>query len=646
LCEAVQFGFAELHGLGSTQAASSREAQAGESGLSGQAYLDWLEASDLFVVALDDKHEWYRYHHLFQQLLRNQLQRRCKPDEIAALHARASAWYAENDLLNEALSHALSAGDDFRAANLLERNVRTLLNEDQWHIVRKWLVQLPAEIVQQRPELLLAKAWMANYQLDVKVIPGILESSEVLLDDSEGSQPLKGQIDFFRGNTLLWQGQASRSLELLNRALVRIPEAYQMARGETEIIWSLASQMVGQSDKAVRFLHKRLHDEQATHPSSQSRLLAALSYVHCITGELTAAAAAAQRLEKLGAECRNLYVQAWGSYLQAHLHYCWNDLENAAHHFANAVEQRYSNSVWAAIDSLAGSGFCYQALGRPDQAQAMMAQLLEFGQDMNVPTFINIALSSQARLSLMQGDRASAVRWLPAADLTTDTGPMFFWLEVPRLTQCRVLIALGSEAGLQEAVDKLQRYAQEVKAQNNTFQLVHILLLQAVAYHKKEQTDRALAALERAVTLAEGGGFIRPFVEVALPIAALLEELLQQGVVPEYVGQILAAFPMKDDAGASIRGTTGPELVPSVARPLSTTVGDATGGLVEPFTKRELEVLELMAQRLTNKEIADRLVLSVGTVKQHAYNINQKLNVRGRRQAVAKAISLGILSSS
>ena len=105
--------------------------------MSGRAYLEWLEAGDLFVVPLDDKHEWYRYHHLFQQLLRNQLQRRYEPDEIAAIHSRASAWYAQNDLIDEALSHALSAGDDLGAARLVERNGRVRLNEDRWHVLAK-----------------------------------------------------------------------------------------------------------------------------------------------------------------------------------------------------------------------------------------------------------------------------------------------------------------------------------------------------------------------------------------------------------------------------------------------------------------------------------------------------------------------------
>ena len=142
------------------------------------------------------------------------------------------------------------------------------------------------------------------------------------------------------------------------------------------------------------------------------------------------------------------------------------------------------------------------------------------------------------------------------------------------------------------------------------------------------------------MTLALPGGWIRPFVELGPTMAGLLDELRQRGVALQYIAQILAAFPTEaKDEGQRTEAADAP-FVPSPE------VAVASSSLIEPLTNRELEVLELMAQRLTNKEIADRLVLSVGTVKQHAYNINQKLNVRGRRQAVAKAISLGILSSS
>ena len=636
LCEAVCLGF--------TQVASSREAgtaeEAGGCVLSGQAYLDWLEASDLFVVALDDKHEWYRYHHLFQQLLRNQLQRRCEPDEIAALHARASAWYAQNDLIDEALSHALSAGDDLGAAQLVERNSRVRLNEDQWHVLEKWMARLPEAIIQQRPQLLLAKIWVSYYHFALGAIPPLLEAVETILDNDAASQPLWGEVDFFWGHHWYWQGQSNRSLDLLSRALERIPEAYHAARGEAELWWGLASQYSGQRMEAVQRLNSILHGEQPPPPVRQIKLLGALVFVRMLSGELTEVAQATPQIRDIAIRSQNAYIIAWVSYLQAYVAYYRNELGQAAHHFAQAVEGRYVLYERAAIDSLAGLTLTYQAMQQPDKASATMDLLLEYAQRTSGRTSVAVAHSCRARLSLLQGDLVSAVRWLQTTDLPTDPGVMFYWLEVPHVTKCRVLIAEGSAASLQEAEGLLSTYEQVKEARHNTRQLIDILLLQAAAYQKQERTDRALATLERAVTLALPGGWIRPFVELGPTMADLLNGLRQRGVALQYIAQILAVFPTEaKDEGQRTEAADAP-FVPSPE------VAVASSSLIEPLTNRELEVLELMAQRLTNKEIADRLVLSVGTVKQHAYNINQKLNVRGRRQAVAKATSLGILSSS
>jgi LuxR family maltose regulon positive regulatory protein len=628
LCEAVRLGKAE------------RVPVADEGRLSGQAYLDWLEASDLFVVALDDKHEWYRYHHLFQQLLRNQLQRRCEPDEIAGLHARASAWYAQNDLIDEALSHALSAGDDLGAAQLVERNSRVRLNEDQWHVLEKWMARLPEAIIQQRPQLLLAKIWVSYYHFALGAIPPLLEAVETMLDNDAASQPSWGEVDFFWGHHWYWQGQSNRSLDLLSRALERIPEAYHAARGEAELWWGLASQYSGQRMEAVQRLNSILQGEQPPPPVRQIKLLGALVFIRMLSGELTEVTQATPQIRDIAIRSQNAYIIAWVSYLQAYVAYYRNELGQAAHHFAQAVEGRYVLYERAAIDSLAGLTLTYQAMQQPDKASATMDLLLEYAQRTSGRTSVAVAHSCRARLSLLQGDLASAVRWLQTTDLPTDPGVMFYWLEVPHVTKCRVLIAEGSAAGLQEAEGTLRTYEQVKEARHNIRQLIDILLLQAAAYQKQERTDRALATLERAVTLALPGGWIRPFVELGPTMADLLNGLRQRGVALQYIAQILAAFPTEaKDEGQRTEAADAP-FVPSPE------VAVASSSLIEPLTNRELEVLELMAQRLTNKEIADRLVLSVGTVKQHAYNINQKLNVRGRRQAVAKATSLGILSSS
>jgi LuxR family maltose regulon positive regulatory protein len=279
-----------------------------------------------------------------------------------------------------------------------------------------------------------------------------------------------------------------------------------------------------------------------------------------------------------------------------------------------------------------------QALGQPDTAEATMSLLLKFAQESNYPTAITVARSCQARLSLMQGDLESAVRWLGMADLTSDPGVMFFFLEVPHITQCRMLITQGSEARLQEAGEKLAVYEKTNEDQNNTRQLIDILLLQSLIYQKQSQSDQALATLTRAITLAEPGGFIRPFLEPGPEMAGLLVRLSQGGVAQAYIARILAAFPDEIKDGRPLQSADGADSS-KAARILAQ---GPSSSLVEPLTARELDVLALLAQGLTNKEIAQRLVISPGTVKQHAYNLYQKLQVGNRQQAVKRASDLEI----
>jgi LuxR family maltose regulon positive regulatory protein len=215
---------------------------------------------------------------------------------------------------------------------------------------------------------------------------------------------------------------------------------------------------------------------------------------------------------------------------------------------------------------------------------------------------------------------------------------MFFWLEVPHITQCRILIAQGSKTSLQEAGEKLAVYRKTNETQNNTRQLIDILLLQTLIYKKHSQSDKALAALARAITLAEPGGFIRPFLELGPEMAELLVRLSQRGVAPEYIARIGAAFPddMKNDRLLEL--LDGADL--SLAD--NTLAQAPSSSLVEPLTPRELDVLALLTQGLTNKEIGQQLAISHGTVRQHAYNLYQKLQVNSRQQAVIKAADLGI----
>ena len=595
------------------------------SNVESQGILEALQRDHLFIIPLDGQRRWFRYHHMFQQLLLGELKKRYSANEIASLHLQASTWYNQKRLVDEALQHALEAGGDLAAAQLLEENVRTLLDKDRWHILEKWLSRLPDNVIRQRPRLLIAKAWVSFHQFEMKAIPPILELVGTILEDDVTAQPLWGEVDFFWGYLWFWQGQNNRSLEALNRALEKIPKSHHLARGEAEVFWSLASQMCGQKEEVVRQLNRWLFDEQAPHPGRQTKLLGTLIFLDLLSAEFNDAAPMNRHLHELAIKHDNRYISAWTSYIQGYIHFFWNDLDTATTHFTKAVSNRYILHTAGALDSLVGLALTSQAMRKTEHAEAMMSLLLEFAQEKNYPAAITVARSCQARLSLMQGDLESAVHWLEAAKLGTDPSVMFFWLEVPHITQCRILIAEGSEASLQEAGEKLAVYEKTNKVQNNTRQLIDILLLQSLVYQKQSQSEKALTTLTHAFNLTEPGGVIRPFLELGPEMAGLLVRLRQKGVAQAFIARILAAFPdeNKDEKPPqTANGTDSP--------------------IVESLTARELDVLGLLAQGLTNKEIAQQLVISPGTVKQHAYNLFQKLQVSNRQQAVKRAYDLDI----
>ena len=604
-----------------------------------QETLSALQQENLFIIPLDGQRRWYRYHHLFQQLLSAELKKQYSADEIAAFHLKASAWHNQAGLVDEAMQHALRAEDNHAAAQLLEENARTLLDEDRWHVLERWIARLPDSVIRQRPRLLIAKAWVSFHQFSLHSIPPLLKLAESILEDDVTAQPLWGEVDFFWGHHWYWLGQRTRSLDTLNRALEKIPKAHHLARGEAEVFWSLASQMSDQKEEAVQRLNRWLLNEQTPHPGRQTKLLGTPIFIHLLSARLSDAAPLNQQLHELAIKHNNRYIGAWTSYLQGHIHYCWNDLDTAARHFNKAVNDRYILHTAGALDSLVGLALTYQALEQPDGVEATASLLLEFAQEKNYPAAMTIARSCQARLSLMQGDLKSAVRWLETADLATDPGVMFFWLGVPHITECRILAAQGSEASLQQAGEKLAEYEKNNTIQNNTHQLIDILLLQSLVYHKQSRGDEALAALTGAIRLAKPGGIIRPFLDLGPEMAKLLARLSQRGVAPVYIARIVAAFTdeMKDESPLQV--AAGADL--SMAA--SSLAQGPSPSLVEPLTPRELDVLALLAQGLTNREIAQKLVISHGTVRQHAYNLYQKLQVSNRQQAVMKAAELEIL---
>jgi len=586
--------------------------------LGGWEYIAWLKKENLFLISLDPENRWFRYHHLFQSLLLNQLTRRYSSEEINALHARASAWFADEGMITEAIRHALAAGDESGAAQLAVQNRQTTLNAEGWFVFEKWLSMLPDVMIQQRPELLIAQVWIHYYHFNYGFIGSILDVAESLLSHQPEERPLYGEIYFFRAMFYLFQGNSALSFKFLENALEQIPETHHTMRGLAETYYGIAGQMHGQKERVVNVLTDLLHNQPMKN-NRKVRVIAGLVIAYILSGDLPVAITLNQQLNTLAIRIPSSHYFALSSYLSGLIHYCRNELDLAIDHLSQAAELVYILLRRASADCMAALALAYQTAQQTNKAGATLERLITYAHTPNDSTYSTIANSCRTRLSLIKGE--APFSFGPAGiNKAMNEEPMFFWLEIPSITRCRVLLEEGSDVNLQEAENRLQEYLRLCRTQHNTFQMIFILPLLALAHEKQGRPDEAATVLEEAVNMAGPGGFIRPFIEPGPELAGPLKRLAEKNIAVDYIGQILAAFSPPDHPPSSIAQTPD-----------------------DLLTNRELDILEMLAQRLHNKEIAEKLFISAHTVNAHLKNIYRKLDVRNRRQAVARAKDLGII---
>ena len=606
-----------------------------EADVSGQDFIDWLIKTHIFVIPLDTNNKWFRYHHLFKQLLQDQLRRHCSSEEIAALHSRAGEWFAENDLIGEAINHALAAGDTLAAAQIVERNRRAALDADQWHALGMWLDRLPHEIKQERPDLLLGQAWVLLMVTQMAEILPIIERVESLLDEDSTEPALLSEINFFRGLLCYFQGEGARSAELFTKAREQLPKGTFVAlRAQAEYWPCVALHLNGRKETAIRRLHEGIRSRNLQEGMILSRLTFGLCFIHMLDGECLQAFQEGLRLREVCRSNHLVFAKTWAMYVQGNASFQMFDLDAAQHHFSLVVENRYIKNPRAAVDAMAGLAITCQLMGKPDEADETIRLAQEYAEWSKYPGHLEIVRSCQARLALLRGDLDSASRWQRSLSETRGNPVMLFFLEIPVITKCRVLIAIGSDASLKEAIERLEDLRQKSKAWHNTCQTIEIMVLQALASNRQGRLEEALEFLERAVAMAEPGGSIRPFVELGSPMADLLKRLVAKNVAVKFIEELLVAF--RGDEQVAVQDISGFEAAP--------TLSASHQPMVERLTSRELEVLELLAQRRQNREIAEKLFISTETVKSHLKNIYGKLKVSNRREAFTKAKNLGVLS--
>lgn len=581
--------------------------------LSAAEFIVQLQQGNLFVICIDPQQRWFRFHHLFQELLQRELSCNFSESEIAQAHLRASAWLESQGVIDEAIGYALKAGDMIFAAKIIEQHCYDEMEKDGWYVLQHWLSMIPESIRDKRLILLLAQTWIAMFAQQFGEITSLLADIEVLVKEEDCSQEQLGEVDFFRGYLLFWETEFTESIRLLERAQRRIDKHKGLFAAEIDLHLAICRYMSGQGKLALRELDRAIRE---TGSMQLARRLATLALIHMLSGDLYGLAAAARHMCALSKEMRSPLTDAWSLYLSGCVDLHQMRLEAAAGKFQQIVTQPYIIDRRAAIDAFAGLALTQQLLRQPDAATDTVGRLMAFVSSVNDYEHDIVAQSCAARICILQGRLQEAVEWEQACYMAPESFDLFLWLEAPPITRVRVLLALGSEKSLCNALQLLEEISIVSKACRLEIQLIEVAAIKAIVLAKKQgRVAAALQSLQQALTLAESGGWIRPFIELGPPMLHLLGLLLEKDDTREYIKRLIAFFPTPDI-------------------PLTESNG---------LTNRELDILALLALRLQNKEIAKRLFISPHTVKDHLKHIYRKLGVGSRSEAVSIAINIGAI---
>jgi len=591
----------------------------------GQAYLEWLEKTNLFVIPLDNQQEWFRYHHLFQELLVSKLKAEYPDAEFKELHCRASHWFAENDYVEEAIQHALAADKVEHAIDIVEDNSQNLLNRWDRNTLERWLSMLPQILVWDRPKLLLVQAWMLFRQWRLITLHSVIERIELLLDikadliTKKEHNFLSGQLQTLRSaNAYLVNNDFPGALASGEEALRNLPVSAFGARSIALAFCAFSQQSLGQLDSAVDLLKDVIRDSAPSGPSKVQAFIG-LSQVYFQAGDLYQMNKISDEFLILADRTNETNAIMGANYIAGFLNYEWDKLQTAETYFKKAVDLRYRGNFLAAFMSGLGLVRLFHVQGKLDQAKEVIDSFREDILRIDNTDLLPHLDAAQAEHWLYQRDTLEAKRWAQSfqSDVTADK---IFKFELPILTQARILVYYGNKVEVQAIQRRLEDELGGLENHHFTYRTIQTLAHLALVYDRLELSDKAMKTLQLAIRLAQPGGLIRSFVDCGSRLAPLLKQLVGSNLDIDYLQLLVAAFETEKDAREL-------SIISSIA----------------PLTRREIEVLRLISDGLTNQEIANELYISLNTVKRHTSNIYRKFAVNNRREALTKSRKLNII---
>jgi LuxR family transcriptional regulator, maltose regulon positive regulatory protein len=617
----------------------------------GQTLLEAAERAGLFLVPLDEDRRWWRYHHLFADLLRARLAQE-RPGRAAELHRAAAAWWERHGVVDDAVRHGLATGDVARVARLVEQHFEAKLSRSEDATLRRWLAALPADDVAARPRLLLARAYWALFGGRPDEVEQLLDEVErtVAMGVDEPYEPPIGRALSMLANVPAaslrmraavaeLRGDAELTVDLAHRALAALDEDDRLQRSILRWYLDMAQWLLGRPAEAERGFASRMGDV-AEWRAAGFRTLPAWGYHYLgraqrAQGHLSAASATYRETLELMSDLGGTVWPAAGIACvgMAEVHYERAELDAALDEAVTGVTlTRQLGWTLPLVAGLAVLARVKQARGDGAGARAAAREAEQVQLGRGVVGLLNPVPLLQVRLALARGDVLDPARWAHAHGLALDDEPAYS-REAEHLVLARMLLASGSA---EPAHTLLKRWLTPAIQQGRMESVIEIYTLLALAHAERGDGAAALTALAEALSLGADEGYLQVVVDGGAPMAALVRRLLDNrrrqpvsagDTVPrDHLARLVAAF---EQAG-----------LPVVPSPRGAV---AVSGLIDQLSNREREVLLLLAAGLPNRAIAQELVITLDTVKRHVSHVLEKLGAANRTEAVARARELSLL---